>query len=91
MSHFVSPDTGRSFELFGSAKAVEEYGDSKGIPLLGRIPLQPDVSSGGDRGQPTVLRKTIDVEKGDGVEEMQNLARGEFLEIARKCWHALGK
>jgi ATP-binding protein involved in chromosome partitioning len=53
MSYFVAPDTGTRYEVFsgggGAALAAE-----LGVPLLGRIPLEPAVARAGDEGLPVV-------------------------------------
>ena len=53
MSEFVAPD-GQRFALFGrggGAALAEEIG----APLVASIPLEPEVSEGGDTGQPIAL------------------------------------
>ena len=53
MSEFVAPD-GQRFALFGrggGAALAEEIG----APLVASIPLEPEVSEGGDTGMPVVL------------------------------------
>jgi ATP-binding protein involved in chromosome partitioning len=50
MSEFVAPD-GQRFALFG-AGGGEELAREIGAPLIGSIPLEPEVSSGGDTGTP---------------------------------------
>jgi ATP-binding protein involved in chromosome partitioning len=53
MSYFVAPDTGARYEVFsggGGALLAAELG----VPLLGRIPLEPAVAEAGDRGLPVV-------------------------------------
>ncbi|WP_224449352.1 Mrp/NBP35 family ATP-binding protein [Haloprofundus salilacus] len=54
MSSFVCPDCGSSHDIFGSGggKALAEETD---LPYLGGIPLDPDVRTGGDGGEPIVL------------------------------------
>src|SRR5436309_1444468 len=55
MSHFVAPDTGRRYDIFGEGggrRLAEEYG----IPLLAQIPLDPETRVGGDEGSPIALR-----------------------------------
>ncbi|WP_224335198.1 Mrp/NBP35 family ATP-binding protein [Haloprofundus halobius] len=56
MSSFVCPDCGSSHEIFGSGggKALAEETD---LPYLGGIPLDPDVRTGGDGGEPIVLEE----------------------------------
>uniref|UniRef100_V5EYM7 Uncharacterized protein n=2 Tax=Kalmanozyma brasiliensis (strain GHG001) TaxID=1365824 RepID=V5EYM7_KALBG len=94
MSHFVSPDTGRQFELFGKAEAVERYAEKQGLEVLARIPLQPQVSKGGDEGIPATLRETLPTfESGDGAKsgEQPNHIRKAFLELADKVWSRLSR
>lgn len=50
MSEFVAPD-GQRFALFGSGGG-QALADEIGAPLVGSIPLEPEVSSGGDAGRP---------------------------------------
>jgi ATP-binding protein involved in chromosome partitioning len=47
-------DHGTRYELFG-AGGGERLAHEIGVPLLARIPLEPAVSAGGDRGQPAAL------------------------------------
>lgn len=69
MSSFTSGDGVEHF-LFGSGGG-QALADEIGVELLGRVPLEPAVSSGGDAGRPVVL-------DGGG------LAAAEFRAIARK-------
>lgn len=53
MSWFEAPDTGARYEVFsggGGAMLASELG----VPLLGRIPLEPAVAQAGDAGLPVV-------------------------------------
>jgi Mrp family chromosome partitioning ATPase len=43
MSYFVCPDTGQKFEIFGPSHA-EETAQRLGIPLLGRLPINPQIA-----------------------------------------------
>lgn len=52
MSGFTADD-GTHYELFGSGGGAELAGDL-GVPLIGRIPLDPLVVEGGDAGAPVV-------------------------------------
>jgi len=56
MSWFVAPDTGARYEIFsgGGGRALA---DELGVPLLGQIPLEPDVARAGDEGVPAVLSR----------------------------------
>ncbi len=53
MSVFVAPD-GQRFELFGSGGG-QALADEAGVELIGRIPIEPEVSAGGDAGEPVAL------------------------------------
>ncbi len=52
MSGFTTED-GRHYDLFGSGGGLE-LADQLGVPLLGRVPLDPGVVNGGDEGRPVV-------------------------------------
>ena len=45
---------GSSYALFGEGGGAA-LADEAGVPLLGSVPLEPAVSSGGDRGEPVAL------------------------------------
>ena len=51
MSGFVCPHCGEVTEIFAGA-AGEKLAEQYGIPLLGKIPIDPAVSAGGDAGNP---------------------------------------
>jgi ATP-binding protein involved in chromosome partitioning len=53
MSAFVAPD-GTSYALFGEGGG-DALAAEIGAPLVGRIPLEPAVSAGGDTGHPAAL------------------------------------
>ena len=53
MSEFVTP-AGERFALFGSGGG-ERLAADIGAPLVARIPIEPDVSTGGDTGTPVAL------------------------------------
>ncbi len=54
MSGFIAPDTGVSYDIFGSGggRTVAEDMD---VPFLGTIPIDPAVRIGGDEGIPIVI------------------------------------
>ena len=54
MSAFVDPDTGRRFELF-SAGGGQRLAEELGVPLLGSIPLQPQLAELADAGRPVIV------------------------------------
>jgi ATP-binding protein involved in chromosome partitioning len=45
---------GEHYDIFGSGGG-ESLADDLGVELLGSIPIDPDVATGGDRGEPVVL------------------------------------
>ncbi len=53
MSAFTC-DHGESYALFGSGGG-QALADSIEAPLLGQVPLEPDVAAGGDAGEPVAL------------------------------------
>ncbi|MDY6774973.1 MAG: Mrp/NBP35 family ATP-binding protein [Halobacteria archaeon] len=54
MSEFVCPDCGGHHDIFGSG-AGQKLADEADVPLVGRIPIDPNVRTGGDEGEPIVL------------------------------------
>lgn len=56
MSGFTTED-GKHYDLFGSGGG-QELADELGVPLIGRVPLDPHVVEGGDRGAPVVTAHT---------------------------------
>jgi ATP-binding protein involved in chromosome partitioning len=70
MSWFRADD-GKSYEIFGHGGG-QELADSLGVPLLGQVPLVPELREGGDVGRPIV------------VENPDDEASLAFTEIARR-------
>jgi len=62
----VTPD-GKSWALFGEGGG-QRLADEINVPLLGSIPLEPAVSSGGDNGRPVAL------DGGPAAEAFQSIA-----------------
>jgi ATP-binding protein involved in chromosome partitioning len=54
MSGFTDPETGRRFELFSSGGG-QRLAEELGVPLLGSIPLQPQLAELADEGRPAVV------------------------------------
>jgi len=54
MSGFTDPDTGKRWELFGSGGG-QRLAEELGAPLLGQIPLQPDLAALADRGETALV------------------------------------
>jgi ATP-binding protein involved in chromosome partitioning len=55
MSHFVCPHCNGQTEIFGSGGGAREA-ERLEIPLLGQIPIDPQVVLGGDEGSPVLVR-----------------------------------
>jgi ATP-binding protein involved in chromosome partitioning len=53
MSTFTC-DHGTTYSLFGEGGGAQLAADA-GVPLLGQVPLEPSVATGGDQGEPVVL------------------------------------
>ena len=56
MSHFVCPHCGVATSIFGDTggqRVAQEYG----VPLLARIPLDPETRVAGDEGTPITIRR----------------------------------
>jgi hydrogenase maturation protease len=49
MSYFLLPDTGKQIELFGKSKGAE-MAQAAGAPLLGQLPLDPELARLCDEG-----------------------------------------
>jgi Mrp family chromosome partitioning ATPase len=50
MSYFVCPDTGRRYDVFGASHA-EELAQALHVPLLARLPINPDIARLCDAGR----------------------------------------
>ena len=73
MSVYVD-DTGREHALFGHGGG-DRLAAEAGIPLLGRIPIEPAVAEGGDHGRPIALGE------GPAAEAFRDIARSLIDEI----------
>jgi ATP-binding protein involved in chromosome partitioning len=70
MSYFVSPDSGKRYDIFGSGGGEREAKRLR-VPLLGQIPIDIATRESGDRGMPIVA------EAGDSP------VAAEFAKIAK--------
>ncbi len=64
MSYLVLPDTGKQLEIFGRSKG-EEMAKASGAPLLGKLPIDPELAKLCDEGK-------IERYNSDAVSEMYN-------------------
>jgi Mrp family chromosome partitioning ATPase len=60
MSYVKCPDCGKEIQVFGPSNA-EQTAQSLGVPLLGRVPLDPELAIKSDAGQ-------IETYSGEGFE-----------------------
>lgn len=73
-------DHGTSYELFGSGGG-ENLASEAGLPLLGRIPLSPEVVAGGDTGTPAVLGDSATATAFRDIAETIHLAAVPLAEM----------
>ena len=50
MSYVECPDCGKKIHIFGQSR-VEETAKELGVPLLGRMPINPTLAELGDKGE----------------------------------------
>jgi hydrogenase maturation protease len=62
MTYLVSPETGKKLEVFGKSKG-EEMAKASGAPLLGRLPIDPELARLCDKGE-------IEKYSSDAVSEL---------------------
>lgn len=72
MSHFVCPNDGHVYHIFGKGGGEREAA-RLGVPLLGQIPLEMQVRESGDGGHPVALE-----------EAKESAASRAFQEVAAK-------
>jgi Mrp family chromosome partitioning ATPase len=77
MSYFVIPETGKRVELFGKSRA-EEMAKAAGAPLLGQIPIDPELARLCDEGD--IERYDSELIKGFAEAITQALAaKGKLM------------
>jgi len=76
MSAFVAPD-GSSYALFGEGGG-DALAAEIGAPLVGRVPLEPAVSAGGDAGRPAALSPSV-TPAGAAFRELADRIATELL------------
>jgi len=75
MSTFTC-DHGDSYALFGEGGG-QALADEIGVPLLGQVPIEPEVAAGGDAGQPVSVAGT-----GRAADEFRAIARRLIDDVA---------
>ncbi|WRT69541.1 uncharacterized protein IL334_006528 [Kwoniella shivajii] len=76
MSHFTCSSCTTPHELFGSSQNFENAAKDLGLNVLGKLPLVPSVSDGGDLGKPVMVQNQIEGEE----------VRNTFKEVGIKVW-----
>ncbi|WWC73540.1 uncharacterized protein I206_107512 [Kwoniella pini CBS 10737] len=79
MSHFTCTSCTTPHELFGSSKNFEKAAEQLSLEVLGKIPLVPSISDGGDSGRP------ITVQNNSEGEEIRNIMNN----VSEKVWNWL--
>jgi len=83
MSWFTGDD-GKRYELFG-AGGGDELATRLGVPLIGQVPLVPELRAGGDAGRPIVA---VDPD-GEAAEMFTAMAETIDVELApRRVYHS---
>jgi len=77
MSYFISPDTGKRYDIFGSGGGAREAKRLR-VPLLGQIPIDIATRESGDRGMPIT------------AEAPDSAVAAEFMKIARHLRATVG-
>jgi ATP-binding protein involved in chromosome partitioning len=77
MSYFISPDSGKRYDIFGSGGGEREAKRLR-VPLLGQIPIDIATRESGDRGMP------ITAEAGSSA------VAAEFRKVARHLRETIG-
>jgi len=82
MSYFVCPHCGERTHVFGEGGG-QEAAQTLGVPLLGQIPLIPEVRAGGDAGTPIVVSDP-DSPAGTALLETARVLARESRTLVRK-------
>jgi ATP-binding protein involved in chromosome partitioning len=74
MSAFICPDCGHEHDIFGSGGA-DSIARELELDVLGRIPLEPAVRSGGDGGVPITSAQHPDSDSSAAAQALREVAR----------------
>jgi len=77
MSYFISPESGKRYDIFGSGGGEREARRLR-VPLLGQIPIDIATRESGDRGMPIT------------AESPNSPVAAEFMKIARHLRETIG-
>jgi ATP-binding protein involved in chromosome partitioning len=82
MSYFACPHCGERTAVFGEGGGAEAA-ETLGVPLLGQVPLLPDLREGGDTGVPIVVSQPESVAGVALREAARELARATRTMVRR--------
>ena len=82
-SYFLCPSCDVRHDLFGSSDLFHATARQLGVPVLGELPLAPEVSGSGDAGAPYALLGGAG--GGGGARWREGLE-----EVAERVWGSLG-
>jgi len=68
MSFFICPECGREYKIFGKGE-TDELAECLNVPVIGRIPLIPEIRERSDEGNPVTLFG------GPGEKVLKDIAR----------------
>ncbi len=54
MAYFIAPDTGKRYDIFRPRGGKRPH-ESFGVPLLGEVPIEPELAALGDEGVPILV------------------------------------
>jgi ATP-binding protein involved in chromosome partitioning len=74
MSGFICPNCGEEHDIFGSGGG-ERIARELELEVLGRIPLEPGVRSGGDAGAPITSTQHPDADDSRAGQALREVAR----------------
>lgn len=74
MSYFIAPDTGKTYEIFGEGGG-KILAEENNCELLGKIPIDPRIRIGGDKGTPIVYEMPDSEYAKTFIEISQKLAQ----------------
>jgi ATP-binding protein involved in chromosome partitioning len=82
MSYFVCPHCGERTAIFGEGGG-QEAATTLGVPLLGQIPLMPELREGGDTGTPIVVSDP-DSPSGQALRQAARRLAAEARTLVKK-------
>jgi len=81
MSGFICPNCGNKYDIFGSG-AAEELAKEYNTQVLAKVPIEPAVREGGDKGEPIVVANP----ESESAKEFKKAAKKvlEFIDYVHK-------